>query len=141
MVLFLLEDAQAGDRVAIYTGDVLTAEQAAQSESAYLFRVNRNTILDAADPSHAVGRYINDGPMAGLVANAAFGSGRYAHVCRKTGQPYVSIRATRPIKAGQEIYVSYGRAYWGKGGFDRRGTRAKYAKDSSGRAPPGYAMI
>ena len=121
MGLFMLEEARAGDRVARYTGDVLTANEAAASDSAYLFRVNKNLFLDAQDPQHENGRYINDGAIAGREVNAKFGAARYAAVCKRTGRRYISVRATKTIPAGAEVLASYGRGYWGKNGFDRKG--------------------
>ena len=123
MGLWLLEDADQGDRVARYTGDLIDAEQAAKSRSPYLLMINRRQVLDATDPSHEKGRYVNDGKVAGRRVNAAFGAGSRPILCKDTGRYYVSIRATRRIKAGTEILVSYGPAYWGKDGFSLQGRR------------------
>ena len=137
--LFMLEDARPGDRVAIYTGAPLTAAEAATSTSPYLFQVNKNLVLDAQDPTHANGRYVNDGPIAGREANARFGAARFAVTCKETGRPYVSIRATKNIAAGAEVLVSYGRGYWGKGGFSRDGTLAELQPGHTRQ--PGVAVI
>lgn len=137
--LFMLEEAKAGDRVAVYTGTPLTAAEAAHSTSPYLFQVNKNLVLDAQDPTHANGRYINDGAVAGREVNARFGAARFAVTCKETGRPYVSVRATRTIPAGTEVLASYGRGYWGKSGFNRDGTLAKLQPGEP--RPPGAAMI
>ena len=140
MGLFMLEEARAGDRVARYTGDDLTADEAAASESAYLFRVNKNLFLDAQDPQHENGRYINDGAIAGREVNAKFGAARYAAVCKKTGRRYISVRATKTIPAGAEVLASYGRGYWGKNGFDREGNLHQVSTDEK-RAPEAGVIV
>lgn len=134
MGLWLLEDAKAGERVALYTGDLLNAQEAAASTSAYLLMVNKNVVLDARDPTHEKGRSVNDGKVAGRKVNAAFGAAQRPAYCKETGRPYVSIRATCDIKAGTEILVSYGAAYWGKGGFCLRGNLP--ARRKAGTALP-----
>ena len=80
MGLFLVEDADKGDRVAKYSGDVLTAQEAKESKSEYMFEVNKNYVLDARDKRHKSGRYINEGSRAGKVNNVAFGKARVATI-------------------------------------------------------------
>ena len=81
MGLGMCEQARPGERVAIYTGEPISAKEAATSDSAYLLMVNKNLILDAQDPSHDKGRYINCGRMAGKPINATFGAARHASIC------------------------------------------------------------
>lgn len=141
MGLFLLEDAEKGDRVALYTGDVLTEAEARKSKSGYLLRISKKCVLDARDPSHDKGRYINCGVMAKRTVNVAFGAARYPNTCRETGRKYVSVRATQKIKADTELLANYGRAYWAKGGFNRSGKRPKNWKSPKAKATAGLAMI
>ena len=140
--LWMLEDAAPGDRVALYTGDILTAAEAEESDSAYMVMVNKNLILDARDPAHGKGRFINCGRMAGKPVNAAFGAARRTATCPNTGRPYISIRATKRIPAGTEVLVDYGPAYWGKGGFNVKGERPRMAASKNVSRPPrGTAII
>ena len=60
--------------------------------------------------------------------NAAFGAANRTAICPRTGRHYISVRATRNIKAGTEILVSYGPAYWDKGGFRVDGKRPACTK-------------
>ena len=76
MGLFLVEDADKGDRVAKYSGDVLDAQQAKASKSQYLFEVNKNYFLDGKNKRHKKGRYINEGSRAGKVNNVTFSKAR-----------------------------------------------------------------
>ena len=47
----------------------------------------------------------------------------------------------RKIKAGQELLANYGRAYWAKGGFDRKGKRPRNVKEARAKGQPSLAMI
>ena len=71
MGLWMMDHSQTGERVAMYTGDELTVAEAVASDSAYLLMVNKNLVLDVADPTHAPGRFINCGRLAGKTVNAA----------------------------------------------------------------------
>ena len=114
----------------IYTGDVLTAAEAAASRSPYLLMVSRNTVLDVTDPSHDKGRYVTDGKVGGHGVNSAFGVATRPAYCKRTGRPYVSIPVTKHIRAGEEVLISYGPAYWGKDGFSDHGKRPACRKVS-----------
>ena len=115
--LFLMENAKEGDRVAIFSGDVLTAQQSSKSSSAYRLQINKNTILDARNKNHAVGRYMNDGPRANRPANVRYSAARCPSTCKQTGRKYVSVFAKHNIKVGingTELLLCYGRSYkWG----------------------------
>ena len=125
----------------IYTGDVLTAAEAAAYRSPYLLMVSRNTVLDVTDPSHDKGRYVTDGKVGGHGVNSAFGVATRPAYCKRTGRPYVSIPVTKHIRAGEEVLISYGPAYWGKDGFSDHGKRPACRKVSGAatRAHPGVA--
>jgi uncharacterized protein len=72
----------------------------------YLMYINRNVVINALPAIHTLGRYAND--ARGLVRMTGL----------RNNSEYVSegsrcfIEATRNIKAGEEILVSYGREYW-----------------------------
>ena len=114
--LFLLEDAKRNDRVAVYSGEVMTRAQKDASNSRYIFEVNTNFYLDAADPKYEVGRFINAGGDPGHPINVTFGSRRTATLNRKTDHYWVSITAKHNIKAGTELLLGYRSAYqWNRG--------------------------
>ena len=84
--LFMIEDACYGDVIARYSGDQFTAaEVRARSASDYLMEVNKDLFLDANEPHHWEGRYVNDGVIAGLRINGRFGSALVCNVCPVTG--------------------------------------------------------
>ena len=106
--LFLQENAKKGERVARYSGKKLDAHEASISNSKYLFQVNKNLFLDAEDPRHTIGRYANCNTGHN---NATFGAGRSATYDHIRKQWWISIYATKNIKAGDEILVPYSAAY------------------------------
>ena len=93
----------------MYSGRLITAEEASNSNSEYILYINKNTCLDARGEGHMAGRYINDGKRSGLPTNARFGASLRYYVCRETGRFYVSVFATKPIHPKEEILSSYGR--------------------------------
>ena len=59
--LFLLEDVDANEWIARYSGDPLTREECDERQrSQYRVQIHKNLFLDAADRKHFEGRYIND---------------------------------------------------------------------------------
>jgi SET domain-containing protein len=93
-----------------YTGEMITwAEVMKRSENGrggYAFFINKKKCIDAFDDPDSIARYANDARgltrTPGLRNNALY-------AIRK-GKPY--IQATRNIKPGEEIFVSYGPDYW-----------------------------
>jgi SET domain-containing protein len=68
--------------------------------------INQSVVINALPALKTLGRFAND--ARGLVRLAGF----------RNNSEYVSegkrcfIEATRNIKAGEEIFVNYGREYW-----------------------------
>ena len=112
--LFVAKDIKKGEIITPYEGEKLTWKQCQQrnankkgkEKGAYYFYINDKNCVDAEYCLWALGRYANDaaGPVrvTGLRNNAQY------EVIK--GKPY--IVATRNIKAGSEIFVSYGKDYW-----------------------------
>ena len=61
---------------------------------------------------HFEGRYINDARKTKFKVNARFASNYKTNTCPATGLVWVRIYATRPIKAGEEVFLNYGAAFW-----------------------------
>ena len=111
--LYLMEDAEADEWIARYSGDPLTkAECDRRQKSHYRVQVHKNLFLDAADPKHFEGRNINDARFSKFKVNARFSAGYTTNICSTTGFYWVRIYATRKIKAGEEIFISYGDDFW-----------------------------
>ena len=110
--LFMLERARKKERVAVYSGTLLTKEEAAASNSMYIIEVNKNQqFLDGQDIAHAAGRYINYAPYS--ESNAVMGAGKSPSWDDVKKRWWVSIFARKGIPAGEEIKMPYGSAYKG----------------------------
>ena len=110
--LFTDEDIHKGDTVAEYTGTIRTWKECTkrfeedETIGRYFYYVNRNYVIDAYDDVDSLARYANDAAglsgIKGIINNCVY---------EERGKR-VYIVATRKIKAGSEILVSYGQQYW-----------------------------
>ena len=110
--LWAEKNFKRGEDIVLYDGEKVTWKECERRNRAqpgmgsyYLF-VSKTKCIDAQHTPSAKGRYANDAKgltrLEGLRNNA-----RYEVV---KGQ--VFIKASRNIKAGEEIFVSYGTSYW-----------------------------
>ena len=101
--LFAARDFARGEHLADYTGDELIIRRDGDG-GPYCLALTQRRAIDAAATNTGYGRWANDprgsngGPNAEFVLNPARGTGR--------------LRATRRVRKGDEIFVSYGRQYW-----------------------------
>ncbi len=106
--LFTKTDIAKGCRIVEYEGRITTWKEALQSVAfnGYIFYINRNHVIDAMPYTKALGRYVNDAngiyKMRSLINNAKY----------VVEDARVFIQATKNIKAGDEILVSYKKEYW-----------------------------
>lgn len=114
--LFLLEPVKKGERIAVYSGEVLNRTQIVNNDSKYLLRISKNVFLDARDRQHCDGRYINCGRNTRMNINARFSASRTYNYDSASNTNWVSIFSTRDIEASEtaavEILVDYGDEYW-----------------------------
>jgi len=75
-------------------------------KNGYIYYVNKNCVIDAAEYTNSLARYANDAKglkiIKGLENNCAF---------IKQGEQ-VFLKALRNIDAGEELLVAYGKEYW-----------------------------
>jgi hypothetical protein len=114
--VFAMRDFAQNEKVCKYTGDLLyglRVEAATGDDpdndddfegSTYILQLSRNTLVDAARRNTNVGRFINDTKGTRRRPNVKW----VVDQRRKT----VEMRATRPIKKGDELFVSYGSGYF-----------------------------
>jgi len=110
--LFTKQFIGRGTRIIEYEGEITTWDRILQIEqdtkiiNRYLYFLNRDHVIDAADHPGALGRYANDanglGRAKGQVNNAKY--------VEDNGR--VFMEATKDIPAGAEIFISYGKEYW-----------------------------
>lgn len=97
-----------GARIVEYKGKIQPWREVKHEDghNGYLMYITRDTVINALPAVHSLGRYAND--ARGLVRSEGL----------RNNAEYVSegkrcfIEATRTIHPGEEILVSYGRAYW-----------------------------
>ncbi|MBL7882939.1 MAG: SET domain-containing protein [Bacteroidia bacterium] len=108
--LFTKRDIKKGERIVEYLGEIITeAELDRRAEKdiyGYAFYINKNRCIDAYYTPEAIARYANDAKgltrIKGLNNNACY------DIWKNKGW----IKAEKNIKAGSEIFVSYGAEYW-----------------------------
>lgn len=110
--LYTTHDIKKGEIVCEYEGEVISwkeclkRNEAQTGKGAYYFYISANNCVDAQFTTWALARYANDAAGFSKIKGLRNNS-KYEVIKRK---PY--IVATRNIKAGSEIFVSYGKEYW-----------------------------
>lgn len=130
--LSVTRDVPTDGVITEYTGDLVPVrgddgEADEFQGSAYVLELTRTLALDAARSNTAEGRMVNDPTGSGKQANARF--------CINQRAKTVTLRATRPLKKGDEVFVSYGDSYWPQMDALRAEQRAA-KKGHSGQARP-----
>ena len=108
--LYTLEDIKKGENIVEYLGEIVPwkvcAQRAKEDKGGYVLFVNNNHCIDAYFTKDAIARYANDARglsrVEGLKNNCRY------ELEKKRGY----IVARRNIKAGEEIFVDYGKDYW-----------------------------
>jgi len=106
--LFTKTDIPIGTRIAEYKGRIQPWREVKDQDgiNGYLMYINRNVVINGLAAVKTLARYANDARglvrMEGIRNNAEFVSeGKRCF-----------LEATRNIRAGEEIFASYGREYW-----------------------------
>ncbi len=95
--LFTLRDIRAGRRIVEYVGPIVTAEEVARRRGKYFFEIDEKLAIDGS-PRSNIARYIN-------------------HSCRPNAEAFITGRrvwvwSKSAIKAGEQITIDYGEAYF-----------------------------
>lgn len=108
--LFTKRDIKKGERVVEYLGEIITDKEcnrrAENDQYGYVFYINKQKCIDAHHTPEALARYAND--AKGLVKVKHLKNNASYEVWKNRGW----ITAEKNIKAGSEIFVSYGAEYW-----------------------------
>jgi SET domain-containing protein len=110
--LWAVRAFKKGENIIEYTGEKMSKKQfdKLRPESDYGFLLNKELVLDARRTTAGVGRYSNDCRLQNKKKKQCQGANSRFVVDSK--QKTVQIRATRNIRAGEEVFVPYGKAYW-----------------------------
>jgi hypothetical protein len=100
-----------GEHIADYTGDELIIREDGDGGS-YCLKMSNRRMIDAAAINTGYGRWANDPRGSGGGPNAEF----VMNPARLTGR----LRTTQAVRAGEEIFVSYGKEYWKAFGRDAK---------------------
>jgi SET domain-containing protein len=106
--LFTTRDIPKGEKIVEYKGKVATWKEVNDRKgfNGYIYYINRNHVIDAAEAKEALARYANDAKgtirAEGLRNNCTY---------RIEGLR-VFIYSIRDISAGSELLVGYGKEYW-----------------------------
>src|SRR5690348_7740538 len=106
--LFTKEPIPKGTVIVEYKGRVTTWDEIKHEDgrNGYLYYVNSKNVINAKPYVKSFGRYANDA-MGRVRVNGLRNNSEYIE---KNKRCY--IKATKNIKAGEEIFVGYGREYW-----------------------------
>jgi hypothetical protein len=107
--LFALRDFASGVHIAPYTGEWVNQAEFERRDSMYNLQFNKNLYLDAAGIRSAVGKYAN---ACNKVDPQVVPPRCNAKLAKNTRNRTAWIEAIKNIKKGEEIFVSYGRAYF-----------------------------
>jgi len=110
--LWAEKDFNRGEIIVQYNGEKITWKEcekrnlAQEGHGCYYFYISNKRCIDAQYTTWAKGRYAND--AAGLCRIAGLRNNSKYEIIK--GE--VFIKASRNIKVGEEIFVSYGKGYW-----------------------------
>ena len=112
--LFLLETAHKNDRVAKYSGELISKEEAHRRHkngNCYIMQINKRQALDASKDPQFKGKRINSGGREAWRNNARIRCNGSYQICPTTGRKWVSIKADKTIPPYSEIFMPYGTSW------------------------------
>jgi SET domain-containing protein len=99
-----------GEKIIEYRGEIINwkeyEKRVGENKGGYLLYINKKRCIDAYDAPQYKARYAND--AAGISRVKGFRNNAIYEIHGDKGY----IVATRDIKAGEEIFVSYSKEYW-----------------------------
>lgn len=108
--LFVTRDVKKNERIVEYLGEIIDWNEcdvrANKDEGGYVFYISRKKCIDAYHTPEALARYAND--ANGLTKIPGVRNNCVYEIYKNRGW----ITATRNIKSGSELFVSYGAQYW-----------------------------
>lgn len=100
--LFAKEPIKKGEFILEYIGNRIPSKEADTMKSRYLFEIDEKWTIDGPPEINLAG-YINHSCEPNVEAEIEEGD---------DGEDHINIYATRAIKAGEELYIDYGKEYF-----------------------------
>ena len=122
--LFATRNIKAGDRIGIYEGEVSSEP----IKGDYVFKINSNKYVDAKKTNSCAVRYANVCRTHNQNKKQCKGNKAKLSVIPKTQTG--TLKAKYPIKKGEEIFTSYGPAYWKESDPDETDTDEEFINRS-----------
>jgi hypothetical protein len=97
------------ERIAGYGGVVLSQEEYAKKPSGYGIHLNSKEILDGRSTQSGIGRYANACRKENQLKGEC--KGNNARLVANVKAKNASIRTTKAVKKGSEIFIPYGKRY------------------------------
>lgn len=107
--LFATKDIQNNKNIIEYTGLIRSHDDFNTNPSPYGVHLNNTTVLDARSTQSSIARYAND--CRAINKRNGECRGNNARLTNAHNNR-INLRSTKNIRAGQEIFASYGREYW-----------------------------
>ena len=105
--LFTSENIKKGELIIEYTGEVTNWEEVRHdADNVYIYFVNEDYVINAKNDPDAIARYANDARGLTRIKDVHNNS-KFVKV-----EGRIFIKASKLIKAGEEIFVDYGKDYW-----------------------------
>ena len=111
--LFTTVTIPANTKIAEYTGEIKMQAEYEANPSGYGIAIPHGRVLDAWSTQSGIARMANDCRTANKRAGQCKGSNSRFVKSTRGGHTTVSLKSTKRIPKGGEIYVAYGRQYWG----------------------------
>ena len=108
--LFAAKDIPAKAKIVDYGGTVMTAARYNRNRSGYGIALGQGMVLDGKSTQSGLGRYANSCTPADKRAGNCHGNN--ARLSVNAANSSASVKSTKRIKKGQEIFVAYGKQYW-----------------------------
>ena len=104
--LFVLKEVQPNENITLYTGDEYDEEKS----GVYVLKINNNLYIDAKKTNEpGLGQMDQRLQTSATEQRLCSNNSRFSYDYRNRA---ANIKATRRIPPGQEVFLSYGPAYW-----------------------------
>lgn len=113
--LFATKEFKKGQKIADYRGRIMSQaeyDKLDNWEGVYGVEIKKGEVMNADTTQDGLGRYANHCRPKNIRAKHCKGNNAKISISHRGDDPKVSLKATKKIRPGQEIYVNYGPNYW-----------------------------